>query len=125
MVQIRKIALYLLVAVAVVLLVVAGSIGFYFLNGGGTGETLVFYEVDSVPEGVPFTKLTEEDYEKYPVLKEIPRHIPLDESMFAPTFIRPGWISQEMGHAIYEEYGGADACIEHEGVIYEMHMPVA
>ena len=112
-----------------ILLIIAGGTAALFLWGNGSGETLYFYQTDTVPEDAVIIKLTEEDYEKYPVLKDIPNIIYLDTSPLSEHSIIPGLVMRDTGWEIRETYGyqsgGRNRFIEHNGVIYRLEMHVS
>ncbi len=116
-------------AVAVfVLLIILGSV--YFVTGGGDSEDLVFYEAQNIPEDAVIIHLTEEDYEKYPVLKEIPKKVDIDKSIFAPYLTGFDLLDKETAYEIYETYGRGwgksdEKFIKHEGTIYWIGIAVS
>ncbi len=111
------------------LLLIIGGTAAFVLWGNGSGEDLVFYPADTVPEDAVIIKLTEEDYEKYPFFKDIPNSVYLDISPLSELFIIPGLIQRDIGWEVKEKYGyqtgGRNRFIEHNGVIYELHMQVS
>ena len=84
---------------------------------------------EPIPEDAEIIKLTEEDYEKYPVLRNIPESFYIDQGILSEYYIRPGCVDKETGYAIREAYGyytgGGNRYIEHNGVIYEVYLFVS
>ncbi|MBQ3569202.1 MAG: hypothetical protein IJA20_00865 [Methanocorpusculum sp.] len=111
------------------IILIIGGIIVISLGWGGSGEELVFLQADTVPENAVIIKLTEEDYEKYPVLKDIPESVYLDTSPLSELFDITGLINRETGYAIIESYGyvtgDRNRYIEHNGVIYEVGLYVS
>ena len=63
-----------------ILLLIVGGIVTFSLGWGGNGESLEFYQVETVTEDAVIIKLTKDDYEKYPILRDIPNGAYLDTS---------------------------------------------
>lgn len=122
--------LYLLIGVLVLFVLFLISVPVF--SGAWTYEEIRFYTpFEPITEDAVIIKLTEEDYEKYPMLRNIPESFSIDSSPFSDVFIRFGCVDKETGYAIWETYGHSvpygnkNTYIEHNGVIYELHMPVA
>ena len=112
-----------------ILLLIVGGIVTFSLGWGGNGESLEFYQVETVPEDAVIIKLTEDDYEKYPILRDIPNGAYLDTSPISQLFEIKGLIDRETGLEIQEAYGSQigeeDRYVEHNGLIYEVCISVS
>ena len=124
--QIERTGLIALGCIAgLILLLIVGGIVAFSLGWGGSGESLEFYQVETVPEDAVIIKLTEDDYEKYPILKDIPNGASLDTSPISDFFDISGLVDKETGYAVWETYGNKNTYIEHNGVIYEVSLSVS
>ena len=117
-----------LLAVLGILLVAAVPL-FAVLNGGLYEEFNFRVPTEPIPEDAVIIKLTEEDYEKYPILRNIPEPFYIDQGILSDYYIRPGCVDKETGYAIREAYGyvtgGWNRYIEHDGVIYRVNLYVS
>ena len=84
---------------------------------------------EPIPEDAEIIILTEDDYEKYPMLRNIPESFYIDKGILSDYYIRPGCVDNETGWAIREKYGyyagGGNRYIEHNGIIYRVDLSVA
>ena len=121
-----KILLCILIGIGILLIL---WLGFVITDDMRIEGEIYFEEVNDLPENAHIVKLTEEDYEKYPVLKDIPNIIYLDTSPLSEHFIIPGLVMRDTGWEIRETYGyqsgGRNRFIEHNGVIYRLEMHVS
>ncbi|HJJ65003.1 MAG TPA: hypothetical protein O0X48_01670 [Methanocorpusculum sp.] len=122
-----KIILIILIT-AGVLLVLSGPL-LFLLNAGLYEEFNFRVPTEPIPENAVIIELTEEDYEKYPILRNIPESFHIDQGILSDYYIRPGCVDKETGYAIREAYGyytgGQNRYIEHNGVIYEVYLYVS
>lgn len=106
------------------LIILFGVFGIiYFVTGGGDNEKIVFWKVDSVPEDAQIIHLSEEDFEKYPILREIPKTFDIDKSIFGPLMNIFGSVDKKTAYQIIEDYYGHrynKRYIEYGGVIYQV-----
>ena len=99
------------------------------LNAGLYEEFNFRVPTEPIPENAVIIKLTEEDYEKYPILRNIPESFHIDQGILSDYYIRPGCVDKETGYAIREAYGyytgGQNRYIEHNGTIYRVNLYVS
>ena len=122
-----KIVIIILITVGV-LLVLSGPLS--VLSYAGLYEEFNFrIPTEPIPENAVIIKLTEEDYEKYPILRNIPESFSIDQGILSDYYIRPGCVDKETGYAIREAYGyytgGQNRYIEHNGTIYRVNLYVS
>lgn len=128
--QIERTGLIALGCIAgLIILLIAGGVITFSLGWGGSGESLEFYQAETIPEDAVIIKLTENDYEKYPILRDIPKGTSLDTSPISQFFEIKGLIDRETGLEIWETYGhqsgGGNRYVEHNGLIYEVCISVS
>lgn len=119
--QERNTILVLIILITVGILLVA-ALPLSVLISGGLDPEFAFEEVDAVPPKGTLIKLTEDDYEKYPILRNIPESFYIDKSIISGFYIRPGCVDKETGYAIWETYASPNAYLEHNGKIYEVRV---
>ena len=84
-----------------------------------SNPTFIFAELETLPEDALIVlKLTEEDYEKYPVLRNIPEPIYTDKSPLSNIYTHPGYLDREDVRDFMNRYGSSSTYIEHNGKIY-------
>lgn len=117
--------------VSIVLILILIFTGIYFVTGGFDAEYLDFREQDRVSQNASIIPLTETDYEKYPALRDIPKDIRVDKSVFAPITSVFGFIDKDTRDQILDTYGGyreenrfIARFIEHNGTVYEIGLLV-
>ena len=115
-----KILLCILICIGILLIV---WLGFVITDDMRIEGEIYFEEVSDLPENAHIVKLTEEDYQRYPALKNIPETIKVEAMLYEAFFVRPGYITEETANRMWEAYGD-NRYIEHNGVIYKFRMPV-
>ena len=115
-----KILLCILIGIGILLIV---WLGFVITDDMRIEGEIYFEEVNDLPENAYIVKLTEEDYQRYPALKNIPETIRVEAMLYEAFFVRPGYITEETANRMWEAYGD-NRFIEHNGVIYKFRMPI-
>ena len=113
----------ILIVAAVIGIILVAAVFLSAVINGGLDPRFDFVEVESVPENGILIKLTEEDYEKYPILRDIPESFYIDKSIISGFYIQPGCVDKETGYAIWETYTPTpNSYVEHNGKIYEVNV---
>ena len=126
----EKSEIRIIIGVAVLGILLVASVPIFAVINGGLYEEFNFrVPTEPIPEDAEIIKLTEEDFEKYPMLRNIPESFYIDQGALSEYYIRPGCVDKETGYAIRETYGyytgGGNRYIEHNGVIYEVYLFVS
>ena len=121
--QERNTIIILIILVVAVNLLIFGVLGYIITDDMRIEGEIYFEEVNDLPENAHIVKLTEEDYQRYPSLRNIPETIKVEAMLYEAFFVRPGYITEKTANRMWEAYGD-NRYIEHNGVIYKFRMPI-
>jgi len=109
----------IIICVAVIGILLVAAVLILAAITDGLDSEFDFIEMENIPENSEVIKLTEEDYEKYPVFRNIPQSFYVDASLISEFYIRPGCVDKETRDEILKTYAAPNTYIEHNGVIYK------
>ena len=110
----------IIIGVAVLGILLAAVPLFFSITEEPANPAFIFREYETVPEDALIVlKLTEEDYEKYPVLRNIPEPIYVDRSSISDIYSRPGYLDKDDVRSFSNRYCSSTTYIEHNGKFYQ------
>ena len=122
MVKKENFGIRIIIGVAVLGIILSAVPLFFSIIEEPANPAFIFSEYESVPEDALIVlKLTEEDYEKYPVLRNIPEPIYVDRSKLSEIYSRPGYLDKDDVRSFSNRYCSSTTYIEHNGKFYQPH----
>ncbi|HJJ69613.1 MAG TPA: hypothetical protein O0W80_05815 [Methanocorpusculum sp.] len=117
----ENLGIRIIICVALLGIILASVPIFLSITEEPTHPAFLFSEHETVPEDALIVlKLTETDYEKYPVLRNIPEPIYVDRGSLSDIYTRPGYLDKNDVRDFANRYGSSSTYIEHNGRIYHL-----
>ena len=116
----ENLGIRIIICVALLGIILASVPIFLSITEEPTHPAFLFSEHETVPEDALIVlKLTETDYEKYPVLRNIPEPIYVDRSPISDIYSRPGYLDKDDVRSFSNRYCSSTTYIEHNGKFYQ------
>ena len=116
----ENLGIRIIICVALLGIILAAVPFFFSIIEEPANPAFIFSEYETVPEDALIVlKLTETDYEKYPVLRNIPEPIYVDRSPISDLYSRPGYLDKDDVRSFSNRYCSSTTYIEHNGKFYQ------